>query len=82
MKELEAFDSNLTKRRQILVANKIDLLGDVQDRLNKVKSLARAEKLPFYAISAMKKEGLRPVISAMKVVLEELDELEEKPIDV
>ncbi|MFC2165468.1 GTPase ObgE [Acidobacteriota bacterium] len=74
MKELEAFDTNLAKRRQILVANKIDLLGDNLDRLNKVESLAKAETLPFYAISAMKKQGLRPVISAMKDMLEELEE--------
>jgi GTP-binding protein len=82
MKELEAFDPNLAERRQILVANKIDLLGDSQERLNKVESLAVAEKLPFYAISATKKQGLRPVISAMKSVLEELEESKKSASDV
>ena len=81
MKELEAFDPNLAKRRQILVANKIDLLGDAQERLNKVESLASAEKLPFYAISAMKKQGLRPVVAEMKSVLEELEDKEKNTSD-
>lgn len=78
MKELEAFNPNLSKRRQILLANKIDLLGDAKERLNNVESFAKTEKLPFYAISALKKQGLKPVISAMKVLLEELDESEKR----
>ncbi len=76
MKELEAFDPNLAKHRQILVANKIDLLGDAQERLNAVESLALAEKIPFFAISAMKRQGLRPVVSAMKSALKELEDKE------
>ena len=34
-----------------------DLAGDARERLNTVESLALAEKLPFYAISAMKKQN-------------------------
>jgi len=82
MKELKAFDPNLARRRQILVANKIDLLSDVQERLNKVESFAMAEKIPFYAISAMKKQGLRQLVSAIKDVLEELEESEKNTSDV
>jgi len=82
MKELEAFDPNLARRKQILVANKIDLLSDVQERLNKVESLAMAEKIRFHAISAMKKQGLRQLVSAMKDVLEELEESKKNTSDV
>ncbi len=65
IKELEAFDVSLVKKPQILVANKIDLLGDDQHRLEKVKDLARKKKLPFFAISALKGVGIREMAEAM-----------------
>jgi len=74
MKELEAHDPNLAKRQQILVANKIDLLGENRERLNKVESFARKENLSYYAISAMTKQGLPQVVSAMRNALEEIAE--------
>jgi len=82
MKELEAFDTTLAKRRQILVANKIDLLGGAEERLNKIESLAKEENLPFCAISALTKQGLQKVVSAMKGVLEEIEESGKRPGDV
>lgn len=75
IKELEAFNPRLAKRQQILVANKIDLLGDNKGRVEKVKALARKEGLPFFAISALKEEGLKELVSLMA---ERLDLLEEK----
>lgn len=68
--ELEKFDASLTRRPQILVANKIDLLGEETQRLEKLRSLAREKDLPFFAISALKGEGIRPLISAMAKELE------------
>jgi len=75
MKELEAHDPNLAKRQQILVANKIDLLGENRERLNKIEAFAGEKKLSYYAISALKKQGLPQVISAMRNALEEIAEL-------
>ncbi|MCK4430384.1 MAG: GTPase ObgE, partial [Candidatus Aminicenantes bacterium] len=54
MKELEAFNHRLAERIQILVANKIDLIGEDKGKLKKVKTLARRKGLPFLAISALK----------------------------
>jgi len=65
MTELEAFSPQLSKRYQILAANKIDLLGENKERLDGVKKLARKEKLPFFAISAQKKEGLAKLVNEM-----------------
>ncbi|MGB2764823.1 MAG: GTPase ObgE [Candidatus Aminicenantaceae bacterium] len=65
MTELEAFSPQLSKRYQILAANKIDLLGENKERLDGVKKLARKEKLPFFAISAQKKEGLGKLVNEM-----------------
>jgi GTP-binding protein len=69
MKEIEAFNPALAKRKQILVANKIDLLADDQSRLDAAKKLARKEKLPFFAVSAIKKEGLKKLVTAMAETL-------------
>lgn len=73
MKELEAFDNRLVKRPQFLVANKIDLLGEDRRRLEKLKSLAFKERLPFFAISALKKRGLKELVLAMADELNSLN---------
>jgi GTP-binding protein len=65
MEELKAFDESLVRRPQILVANKIDLLGQEKQRANTVKSIAREQDLPFFAISALKKEGIKELIAAL-----------------
>lgn len=75
LKELEAFNPRLVKRHQILAANKIDLLGEERERLDMVKALAHREGLPFFAISALRKEGLKELIA---VLAESLDLLGEK----
>lgn len=62
-KELEAFNPRLAQSNQILVANKIDLLGGEKGRLEKVKVLAGKERLPFYAISALEGKGLKELVS-------------------
>jgi GTP-binding protein len=70
MRELEAFDPQLIKRPQLLVANKIDLIGEDKRRLEKVKSFAQKEKLPFFAVSALRRNGLSDLIMAMAEKLE------------
>ncbi len=70
IEELKAFDDSLVRRPQLLVANKIDLLGKDIQREGKIKSLAQKLDLPFFAISALKKMGIRALIKAMA---EELD---------
>jgi len=65
-KEISAFDRKLAARPQIIAANKIDLLREEDaPRLKAVKKLAAAEKSPFYAISAMKGEGLKRLVAAL-----------------
>ena len=65
IEELEAFDDSLVRRPQFLVANKIDLLGTDKQRVEKIKYLARRLGLPFFAISALKREGIKDLITAM-----------------
>jgi GTP-binding protein len=65
MGELGSYSPELAARPQILVANKIDLLAKDKKRLEAVKRLAARRKLPFFAISALKQEGLRELVGAM-----------------
>jgi len=74
MKEIEVFNPEMARRHQILVANKTDLLGPDKKRLEAVKKLAKKEGLALFAISALKDEGLKKLISAMAEALERLNE--------
>lgn len=63
-KEIQAFDPCLLERPQLIVANKIDLLGDAQDRLEKTSRFARDKSVPFFAVSAIKGTGLKELVFA------------------
>jgi GTP-binding protein len=73
MKELEAFNPKLVRRPQILVANKIDLLGKDRERLTALEKLARKQELPFLTISALKKDGLKALVRTLAKTLKELE---------
>jgi GTP-binding protein len=73
-KELIAFDPRLGKRAQIVVANKIDLLSASEERLEKLQKMAEKEGVPVFAISALRKTGLKPVVDAMWKALEKIEE--------
>lgn len=74
MKEIEVFNSQIAKRYQIIAANKTDLLGKKKERLDEVRELAKKKGLPFFAISALKGEGLRELIYAISETLNLLKE--------
>jgi len=69
MKEIGSFNAEMAKRDQILVANKIDLVGRDNKKLAAVKKLAAREGLPFFAVSALKKQGLWKLVAAMAATL-------------
>jgi len=73
MEELESFNPGLARRAQILAANKVDLLGGDTSRLEKLKKMAARKRIPFFAISALKGEGLRQLVAAMARTLERLE---------
>ncbi len=75
MKELSAFNPDLADRRQILVANKIDLLPSQSQRIECVRKLAAEKGMRFVAVSALKKIGLKSLFTAM---IGELDRLEDE----
>ncbi|MDH4198208.1 MAG: GTPase ObgE, partial [Candidatus Aminicenantes bacterium] len=70
--ELAAFRPPLDGRPQILAANKIDLLAGETNRLEALRELARSRKIPFFPISALTADGLKPLLRAVARMLESL----------
>ena len=83
-KELRKYSEKLSIRKQIIVANKIDVMQD-EKLLKEVEALAKKEGLEFYKISSVTKEGVQQLIDHVVDVLktlpkEELVELEDKKV--
>ena len=72
-KELKAFDEKLIKRPQVIIANKMDLEGAL-DNLIRFK---QKYKLPVYEVCAIKSTGLDKALIA---IADELDKVKEEPL--
>ncbi|MBX3283431.1 MAG: GTPase ObgE [Acidobacteria bacterium] len=60
-RELAAYDSDLAMRPQIVVATKIDALDD-EEGLSSLEARAKADKRPFFAISAVANKGVSELV--------------------
>ena len=83
-KELEKYSEKLSKRKQIIVANKMDAMQD-EELIKKVEELAKKEGLELYKISAATKMGVEELIDHVNEVLktlpkEDLIEVEDKMV--
>jgi GTP-binding protein len=72
MKELEAFSPEVAARPLVVAANKIDTLGQDRSRLLRLRRMAARRKIPFVAISALKTEGLGPLVATLARELDRL----------
>jgi len=63
-RELALFDRTLLDRRQIVAANKMDVLAD-RDRLARLQAEAERLGLRLYPMSAVTGDGVRPLLEAM-----------------
>jgi GTP-binding protein len=72
MKELEAFSPEIAARPQIVAANKVDTLGRDRSRLDRLRRMAARKKIPFFGVSALNGEGLKPLVAAVARALERL----------
>ena len=82
-KELKNYSEKLSTRKQIIVANKIDVQNE--KLIKEVEDLAQKEGLELYKISAATKQGVQELIDHVAEVLktlpkEELVEIEDKKV--
>jgi len=69
-RELAAYNPELARRSQIVVATKIDALDD-PERLENLKRRAEADQKQFFAISSATNQGVRELIAAVARTLAE-----------
>lgn len=84
-KELKKYSEKLSKRKQIIVANKIDVIGENSKELKDVEELAKKEGLELFKISAATKQGVQELINHVTEILktlpkEDLIEVDEKVV--
>lgn len=72
-RELLAYSEALAERPQIVVATKIDAL-DEPERLEKLREQAEKDGWPFYAVSSATGKGIKELVAAVSVKLDELKE--------
>ena len=69
--ELKKYSEKLTTRKQIIVANKIDVMQD-ETLMQQLEELAKKENLELFKISGVTWEGVENLINRVEQVLKEL----------
>ena len=82
--ELKGYSEKLSERKQIIVANKIDVMQD-DEGLKELEELAKKENLELFKISGVTGEGVTELLNRVSEVLktlpkEELVEAEERVV--
>ena len=72
-KELEAYNTEIAKRPQIIAANKIDMIYAEDDPISRIKVEFEPKGIPVYAISAFSGQGLRELLYDINNRLEQMD---------
>lgn len=77
-KELKNHSEKLGAKKQILVANKTDLITDfMKENLENLEKLAKEKEMPFFKISAVTGEGVNELINFTE---KELENIEKEPL--
>ena len=69
--ELKKYSEKLSKRKQIIVANKIDIMQD-NTLYEKLEKVAKENNLEIYKISGATGEGLKELLTRVSALLKEL----------
>lgn len=82
--ELKKYSEKLSTRKQIIVANKVDIVQD-ETLLKEIKELTQKENLEMYSISAATGQGVQELIDYVANILktlpkEDLIEIEDKVV--
>ena len=81
--ELKKYSEKLSKRKQIIVANKVDSMQD-ENLYKGLEELAKKKNLEIYKISAATKQGIKELMKRIFEILktlpkEDLIEIEQQP---
>ena len=79
--ELEQFDVKLTRKPQLIAANKIDLVTD-QDQYDEFMRFMEAEGRKVFPISAAGRQGIDELLNAVLYEIEHYEEPEEEPVQM
>ena len=82
--ELKKYSEKLSERKQIIVANKADVIQD-EELYKELEKLAKENNIEIFKISAVTGEGLKELFAYVSKILktlpkEELEETEEKKV--
>jgi GTPase len=69
VRELGLFNEELLKRKQLIVASKMDALADPR-KLSSLKAMCTRRKLPFLGISAVTGQGIKELIGILAKMLD------------
>ena len=69
--ELKQYSEKLAKRKQIIVANKIDSMQD-ENNYKELEKMAKEKNIEIYKISAVTGEGVKELLARVTEVLKEL----------
>lgn len=72
--ELELYSPELVKKKQIVAANKTDLIDDPQ-KLEKLRKEIEGEGYLFFSICTLTGEGLKPLLEAAWKILQEVPDV-------
>jgi GTPase len=67
--ELSLFNEELLKRKQLIVASKMDAVSDPR-KVSRLKSMCTRKKLPFLGISAVTGQGIKELIGILSGMLD------------
>lgn len=71
-KELREYSPELSKRPQIVCANKCDILGTERENLDKLKAYVEEQGYEFFEISAATQKGVRELMGHAAACLQQL----------
>ena len=75
-KELESYNADISRRPQVIAANKIDAIYSVEesDPLAALKAEFEPKGIPVYPISAISGQGLKELLYHVREMLDQLDQ--------
>lgn len=75
-RELESYNADISRRPQVIAANKIDAIYSVEesDPLAELKAEFEPKGIPVYPISAISGQGLKELLYHVREMLDQLDQ--------